>query len=89
MIAINILMLLLLISFSLRILLLEQQKSCVCAFSSSQGHPHRASRQNWEQFNEDKQNATAIFPKHWKYPFPLLQLSKENFGPREKLLGKL
>lgn len=34
MIAINILMLLLLISFSLRILLLEKQKSCVCAFSA-------------------------------------------------------
>lgn len=33
MIAINILMLLLLISFSLHILLLEKQKSCVCAFS--------------------------------------------------------
>lgn len=35
MIAINILMLLLLISFSIRTLLLEKQESCVCAFRAA------------------------------------------------------
>lgn len=95
MIAINILMLLLLISFSLRILLLEKQESSVCAFSAAPASgpargavsPTRVSQTSG--LPEPKPSARALLHVWHRHAPASLSISSKPGPPSQSQLAKL